>query len=117
MRGRESGDSPVPGRRSSGHSTLRGRTGTSYAFGRYERNTEFEDLPAVYALARRTEADGMVSRKLLYVGETERLANCLASAETVAWADRHGCNCIYVFWEEDPDRRSRIVADLRSDAP
>lgn len=117
MRGRESTDSRAPDRRSSGHSTLRGRTGTSYAFGRYERNTEFEDLPAVYALARRFEADGVVSRTLLFVGETERLATCLATAETLAWADRHGCNCIYVFWEKDPDRRSRIVADLRTDAP
>ncbi len=87
---------------------------TSYQFTAYSRDSEFNDVGAVYFITKRavnSTRDGH-SHSSIYVGETGNLSDRLANHHQTACFDQLGANCVCVHAESDDKKRLAIEVDL-----
>lgn len=89
-----------------------GRSGQSYEFLAYGRDTEFKSAGAVYVIAIRYEVPSGVSYRHVYVGETRDLSDSPLTHCRTACFERIGANSIFVCLEGNEERRQTITQDL-----
>jgi hypothetical protein len=89
-----------------------GRSGESYEFLAYGRDTEFKAAAAVYVIAIRYEVPTGSSYRHVYVGETRDLSDSPLTHCRTACFERIGANSIFVRLEGNPERRQAIAQDL-----
>lgn len=95
-----------------GSITVQGRKG-SYAFNLYSPDARFKPVPAVYVFGRfKANAAGGSTYDVLYVGQTDSLADRIPQHEKWPCVVEHGANTIGVHRDPDEDSRRRIEADL-----
>ncbi len=112
---------------------LKGRSGRDYGFSVYPWDEPFRAVAAVYVVARRASAEGVLGsvlaelvgprqdsssplpemHSIIYVGETDDLSTRLRSHPDRGCFDTHGADCVCMYEEDDPQRRIALVADLR----
>ncbi len=94
--------------------TFDGKSGR-YSFEVYPINTTFNSVGAVYIFTKRVvDASGKGSHELLYIGETESLADRIPNHEKWRTARDHGANCICVHRDDNGKSRLNKETDLRA---
>jgi len=97
-----------------GTMTLTGKSGKSYEFAVYSRDTSFKELGAVYLQSKRTvKAKGGGSHEFIYIGETGDLSKRPLNHERKPCFDKHGSNCVSIYLESNEQKRLDIETDLR----
>jgi hypothetical protein len=91
-----------------------GASGAEYDFDAYSLDTEFKNIGAVYIYTKRSvkDKDGEGSHVLLYIGQTNELANRIACDGKWFCVRDFGVNCICVHVDEDKDSRLAKETDL-----
>jgi hypothetical protein len=90
--------------------TFKGASGTAYDFEAWTTDTTFSQVGAVYVFTKRTVgADGKGSHTLLYIGQTDNLANRIPNHEKWSCANKNGVNCICTH--RDNSEKSRIAKE------
>jgi hypothetical protein len=92
--------------------TLSGNTYIAYDFDVFPIDAEFHPIAAVYVVTRRTGRGGAQEHEVLYVGETARLKEQLASHPKAECFSRHKGDAVGVHRQEDEAARRETVADL-----
>ena len=94
--------------------TFNGRLGP-YGFEVYPLDTRFISVGAVYVFTKRTvDASGKGSHELLYIGETDSLAERIPNHEKWPRVLRLGANCICVHRDDNGGSRLNKETDLRT---
>ena len=94
--------------------TFNGKTGT-YQFQVYPNDTAFKAVGAVYVFTKRTvDSSGKGSHALLYIGQTESLADRIPNHDKWPCVKKNGGNCICVHLDHDEASQLRKEADLRA---
>lgn len=93
---------------------LRGKSGNTYTFNVYSKDTAWADnVACVYYVSKRTQKpDGNGDHSNIYVGQTEDLKDRLANHHRQECFDRHNCNAVSVYQEGNKNRREQIELDL-----
>jgi len=92
--------------------TFKGQKG-EYTFEVYPTETTFNDVGAVYVFSKRVvNASGKGTHTLLYVGQTDSLADRIPNHEKWSCAVRNGVNCICVHRDDNEQSRRAKEADL-----
>ena len=92
--------------------TFNGKTG-SYKFKVYLIDTTFNAIGAVYIFTKRTEdASGAGTHKLIYIGQTDSLADRIPNHAKWPCFRRKGANCICVHADDSEESRLGKEADL-----
>jgi hypothetical protein len=94
--------------------TLKGVSGTEYAFDVYPADANWADgIACVYYVSKRTtKADGGGTHAAIYIGETEDLKNRHVDHHKQECFERNGYNCISIHHESNASARLRIETDL-----
>lgn len=94
--------------------TFEGKVG-SYRFAVYPADTTFKAVGAVYVFSKRTVGSGgKGTHGLLYIGETDSLADRIPNHEKWPCAKRNGATCVCVHLDESQSSRLEKEADLRA---
>ena len=88
---------------------LVGASGSSWQFESYPTSTSWNHVPCVYVVARLTPERRYA---ILYVGETEDIADRLSNHHKAQCFRRNGCTHILVHQERSERTRRLIEADL-----
>lgn len=91
-----------------------GKSGATYEFKAYSRDTKFKAIGAVYFMTKReSDGEGGHSHSRIYVGETGNLSNRPLNHHRKDCFDKNGANCVCIYAEGDGDTRLKIEKDLR----
>jgi|SRR6516162_934822 len=94
--------------------TFTGKSGRKYTFTAYSRDSEFNDLGAVYFMTKRTiDRAGKLSHARIYVGQTDSLERRPLNHERKPCFDQHGANCVCIYVEREETIRRAIETDIR----
>ena len=94
--------------------TFSGKTG-KYDFQVYSADTTFKAVGALYVFTKRTvDASGKGTHDLLYIGETDSLADRIPNHEKWPCVRRNGVNCICVHRDDGEASRLGKESDLRA---
>lgn len=89
---------------------LTGASGREYTFNVYPLNTEFAEIPAVYAVTKRYKrSDGVWAHDVDYVGQTGNLPERFEGHHKADCFRRHGANCVCVH--RDTSEASRLAKE------
>jgi hypothetical protein len=90
-------------------------TSGSYEFEVYPLNTTFNAVGAVYVFTKRTvDASGRGTHALIYIGQTDSLADRIPNHEKLPCIRQYGANCICVHRDETEPSRLEKETDLRA---
>ena len=97
-----------------GQIDIDGVSGNAYRFDIYDRETVFNEIPAVYLLSKRTENQDKrgFNHTYIYFGQTENLYNRMMTHHKKECFDKYGANCISVLAVDDEKVRLEIEYDL-----
>lgn len=91
---------------------FKGKTGI-YSFQVYPLETTFNSVGAVYIFTKRTvDASGKGTHKLIYIGQTDSLADRIPSHEKWPCIQRNNANCICIHRDDNATSRLSKEADL-----
>lgn len=97
--------------------TFNGKSGR-YGFEVFPIDAAFNSVGAVYIFTKRVvDSSGKGTHELLYIGETESLANRIPTHEKWPSIRRHGANCICVHRDDNSNSRLNKETDLRAASP
>jgi len=89
------------------------RKNDSYSFEVYPTDETFNAVGAVYIFTERTVDDsGKGSHSLLYIGQTDSLADRIPNHEKWPCVEENGVNCICTHEDDSEDSRLKKEADL-----
>ncbi len=92
---------------------VKGKSGQSYSFAVYTRDTEFKALGALYLMSKRTpKPDGGGSHQFLYIGQTGDLSNRPLNHHKKSCFDKCGADHVSVYLEPNEKKRLEIETDL-----
>lgn len=91
------------------YTVVEGASGETYKFEAHNKDTEFEDVSAVYIFMKFTENNTF---KILYIGQTGELGTRIANHDKWTIANEHGCTHICVHETDSENDRWNIETDL-----
>ena len=92
--------------------TFQGASG-KYSFEVYPADTNFNPVGAVYVFSKRVvAANGRGTHDLLYIGQTDSLANRIPNHEKWEPVSSYGANCVCVHRDDDEQSRFKKETDL-----
>jgi hypothetical protein len=98
-----------------GSITFSGQSGEKYLCHAWPLETRFKPIGAVYLVTKRM-ANKTYARKAghqtIFVGQTESLANPLATETEYERFIKYGANCVCVYVHADAERRLAVERDL-----
>ena len=89
--------------------TFKGASGKSYNFNVYLINVECNDVGAVYVFTKRTVSEGKGKHELLYIGQTDNLANRIPNHEKWPCVRKNNGNCLCIH--QDNNEKSRLAKE------
>jgi len=89
-----------------------GKSGKTYQFEVHAWGADFEAAGAVYAITKRTVANGKGSHVFIYFGQTSNLAERLEDHPQTSCFTKNGVNCVCVHFESDEEIRLAIASDF-----
>jgi hypothetical protein len=92
--------------------TFSGTSG-NYEFEVYSLNTAFNAVGAIYIFTKRTvDASGRGTHALIYIGQTDSLADRIPNHEKWPCIRRNDANCICVHRDDNEQSRLKKETDL-----
>ena len=86
-----------------------------YKFEVYPLDTKFNCVGAVYIFTKRlVNAENVGSHELIYIGQTESLADRIPTHEKWPCVNKNNANCICVHLDENEKSRLDKETDLRA---
>ena len=93
--------------------TLLGSSFTRYKFETYPFDTKFSPVAAVYAITLRYEKEpGKISQRIVYIGETDDMSNCLENHDRRECILSFKANAVSLYLDPDTTSRRKKVRDL-----
>lgn len=93
--------------------TLTGASGAKYEFTVYPFGTDFEAIPAIYYISKRTEkSDGGGNHLEIYIGETNNLSERFDNHHKASCFRRYKANALSIRQESNESKRLKIEKDL-----
>jgi len=95
--------------------TFSGNSGEKYYFQVWPLETRFKSVGAVFFVTKREYTGGTfrrMSHERIYIGQTENLADPLATQSQFTCFNKHGANCVCVHLDANQERRLAIERDL-----
>jgi predicted GIY-YIG superfamily endonuclease len=87
---------------------FKGASGTSWTFKIYSKSTKWNPVPCVYVVTKDTSSGHTV----LYVGETEDMADRFSGHHKESCFKRNGWTNVCTYREPSQTKRRQIEADL-----
>jgi len=87
----------------------KGKSGKTYEFEVWGKNTTWNEVACVYTVTRKL-ADGRYG--CIYIGETDNMRNRFSGHENESCFDRHNWTHVCTYRENNSDERLRIEADI-----